>query len=304
MPIPESQLQTWTNQGATVTAQRTHEEVSKALLSPNSPLVKRGLVLNKDYEIYLQGSYRNSTNIYGDSDVDVVVQLNNAFERNISKLSAAEQTAYKSSVVDAKYGWRDFRADVLLALQLHYGPRNVIEGNKCINCRKEYLLEADVVPCILFRDYKSFGRGANDYVEGMKFYTLRENRPVVNYPKQHINNGAGKNSLANGEYKPSIRMFKNARNYLKGKHMVTDGMAPSYFIEGLMFNVPPALFTSNRQKTYEGVVTWLSQVRYDEFLCQNGQVLLFGTTPEQWNQDDARRMVAAWKVLWDRWGMF
>ena len=26
-----------------------------------------------DYEIFLQGSYRNVTNIYGDSDIDVVL---------------------------------------------------------------------------------------------------------------------------------------------------------------------------------------------------------------------------------------
>src|SRR5437870_11381300 len=80
MPIPESQLETWTHQGATTTAKSTHETIRRALAADSSP------IKDKDFEIYLQGSYKNDTNIRGDSDVDVVVQLNSTFDPSLSSL--------------------------------------------------------------------------------------------------------------------------------------------------------------------------------------------------------------------------
>ncbi|GIW59194.1 MAG: nucleotidyltransferase [Patescibacteria group bacterium] len=235
----------------------------------------------------------------------MIVQLSQTFYHDISKLSQGEVASFKSRYPDATYSWWEFRADVLGALQLHYGSQNVSEGNKCINCRKEYLLEADVVPCANYRSYQSLSPYTGEsYVEGMTFWTRRELRQVINYPKQHISNGARKNEEARGEYKASIRMFKNARNYLIDKKLVPDGIAPSYFIEGLLYNVPAQLFGSNRQRTYEGVVGWLLNANRDGFICQNGQVALFGSTPEQWNKEDALTMIAAWQVLWNKWGSF
>ena len=33
----------------------------------------------KDFKIFLQGSYKNDTNVYGDSDVDVVIRLDEIY---------------------------------------------------------------------------------------------------------------------------------------------------------------------------------------------------------------------------------
>ena len=78
MPIPESQLKTWSHRGAVRTAKQTHESIRKALEAYNWPS-------EAQYEVYLQGSYKNYTNIRGDSDVDVVVQLNSTFSHNLSE---------------------------------------------------------------------------------------------------------------------------------------------------------------------------------------------------------------------------
>jgi tRNA nucleotidyltransferase (CCA-adding enzyme) len=67
MPIPFSRLNTWSNQGATTTSSTAYNSVRTALLKSTSPLANRGV------DIFLQGSYANATNIYGDSDIDVVV---------------------------------------------------------------------------------------------------------------------------------------------------------------------------------------------------------------------------------------
>ena len=64
MPIPESQLETWSHQGATVTSAATHRSIRAALDAHDWPDAMR---LNP----YLQGSYANATNIRGNSDVDL-----------------------------------------------------------------------------------------------------------------------------------------------------------------------------------------------------------------------------------------
>ena len=95
MPIPESQLKTWAHQGAVATAKATHESIRNALTASASP------IQDKNFEIYLQGSYKNSTNIRGNSDVDIVVQLTSTFQRDLSALSAPEIALYPASYDNA-----------------------------------------------------------------------------------------------------------------------------------------------------------------------------------------------------------
>jgi|ERR1035437_324830 hypothetical protein len=60
MSIPQSQLETWSNPGALATSADAYQRVRNVLLAAGSP------VANGNADIYLQGSYANSTNIYGD----------------------------------------------------------------------------------------------------------------------------------------------------------------------------------------------------------------------------------------------
>ena len=108
MGIPESQLETWSRQGATTTAVSTHESIRKALSADTS------LITYQDYDSYLQGSYRNSTNIRGDSDVDVVVQLNSVFNSNVSALTADEISAYNRTY--------SARATLSMNLEVTFSP--------------------------------------------------------------------------------------------------------------------------------------------------------------------------------------
>lgn len=69
MGIPEPQLDTWSHQGSVAQSSATYATVKNALEDPGAPYAY------KSYEVYLQGSYGNDTNIYSESDVDVVIQL-------------------------------------------------------------------------------------------------------------------------------------------------------------------------------------------------------------------------------------
>jgi tRNA nucleotidyltransferase (CCA-adding enzyme) len=90
MVLSEAQLQTWSNKGALTTSINAHESIRNALLSDNSP------IKGKNMDFYLQGSYKNDTNVRGDSDVDVVIQLKDPFYRDISQLTTEQQSLYQS----------------------------------------------------------------------------------------------------------------------------------------------------------------------------------------------------------------
>ena len=80
MAISESQLETWSGQGAVTTFASTYATIKTALRDIMAPYN------GKAYDIFLQGSYGNDTNIYADSDVDVVVRLSSTYYYDTSDL--------------------------------------------------------------------------------------------------------------------------------------------------------------------------------------------------------------------------
>ena len=197
------------------------------------------------HDFYLQGSYRNDTNLTGDSDVDVVFELNSTrYLGGYPGLSIFREAA--------TYSWDDFRRETLKALELGFGKKAVAQHNKSIRIQSStQRLAADVVVCATFRHHRDF----STYVDGITLFALQEGRrQIVNYPKKHFENGANKSRATGDRYKRTVRMFKNARNHLETQGRIKSGLAPSYFIECLLYNAPNWAFQSGFQETYSAVV--------------------------------------------------
>ena len=291
MPIPESQLSRWSDHGPQESSKRTHEAIRQVLDAYWWP---QGMT----YEFYLQGSYRNDTNIRGDSDVDVVLELTSAFNYDATPLSQYEQEALASSFPPAAYNWNDFRRETLKALESGFGKEMVAQGNKSIKLKADPpRLAADVVVCLTHREYNSF----NSYVEGITFWALRDKRWIVNYPNEHYKNSAAKSARTWDRYKRTVRMFKNARNHLESSGRISSDLAPSYFVECLLHNAPDSEFQYGFQGTYCSIVNWMVQSNLDGLVCQNGQQLLFGPSPEQWSVADAKAFANELVSLWNNW---
>jgi len=255
MGIPEQQLERWTTLGAQDGSRDTYASIKYAL-SSSSSVIKTG-----DYDIYLQGSYPNSTNIRGDSDVDVVLQLNATMFSDTSSLTVLEKQLYEGAVSPASYYWADFRQDVLCSLKNYYGTNQISDGKKSIKIKANTnRLAADVVPCIQFRKYKKFlGPHDEEFVEGITFWSNEYPfQQIINYPKVHIDNGAAKNKRANQYYKRTVRMFKNARNALIDKGWITSKTAPSYFLECLIYNAADSHFSTSLESTFIDVLSDLA----------------------------------------------
>lgn len=283
MSISESQLETWAKQGSISRAKSTADSVKNALnFYYDWPE-------NIEFQVYLQGSYKNSTNIRGDSDVDVVAQFNSTFHNNL-----LDHQKEFLGLTTAPYQWEAYRADVLKALISYYGADQIAEGNKTLKVKAaSNRLPADVIACVQYRKYNSVSH--YDYVEGICFWTRDESRQIINYPKIHYRNGVSKHENTNEWYKPVVRMFKNMRN-----HFPNDN-TPSYFLECLIYNVPDSKFGKSYQDSFIEIIRWLMQCDdqiMSEFVCQNEQQKLFGDSPEQWNVPQAREFIKNAISLW------
>ena len=249
-------------------------------------------------DFYLQGSYRNDTNIRGDSDVDVVLEMTSTVKYDTSSLSQYEQGLVSASFQPASYDWNDFRRETLKALEAGFGSSMVGQGNKSIKLKADPpRLAADVVVCMQHRRYTSY----SSYVEGITSWALRDELWIVNYPKEHYKNGAGKSARTWDRYKRTVRMFKNARNRLVSTGRISADLAPSYFVECLIYNAPDAAFHPSFQETYCSIVNWVVESVLDRLVCQNGQQWLFGSSPEQWSVVDAKTFANHLVSLWNEW---
>ena len=190
------------------------------------------------------------------------------------------------------------------ALTNYYGADLVDDTRgKCIAVSAHgNLLAADVVPAVEYRKYDQLVVEAS----GMTFWTRRGNHQVINYPKIHKANGTTKNAQTNERYKPSVRMFKNARNKITGANQA-DGTNrfPSYFTECLLYNVPNVTFRRSPADTYVSVVKALDTMRTNGTLStrltQSERESLFGGGRMQWRLDEASALIDGLIDLWNNW---
>jgi hypothetical protein len=296
MAIPESQLTTWSRQGATDSASALYERIRDALQSDV-------VLAPRNFDVFLQGSYRNSTNIRGDSDVDVVVRLNDTYMPEYGALDAYTRSVVEGRSSSATYTLTDFRRDVSNAIRGAFPSHNITEGGKSIKIpRTSNNIPADVVPCLEYRLYlpPQTLLGDPSYVKGIWLWDVQRGHAVTSYPKQSYDNGVTKHGRTNQWYKPTVRIFKNARGWMEDNGLIQSGTASSHAIECLLYNVPDQQFGSSYVDTFVNVVNWLNGADLTNFVCQNGIQRLFD--PGRWTTQNARTYIGALIQMWNQWG--
>ncbi len=293
MPIPESQLETWSHQGSITQSSNTYNAIKNVLKDSDTPYA------DKNFKVFLQGSYGNDTNIYAESDVDIVIRLHNCLHSDLELLSDGEKSAYKQAFSYATYTHTDFKQDVLSVLEEQYGSA-VKTGDKAIAIDASgSRRKSDVIVATQFRRYFRF-RSASDsrYVEGICFFNAAGER-IVNYPKQHSENLTAKHQASSKWLKPMARVFKNMRNRLVESGLIEAGIAPSYYIEGLLYNVPNEKFTTSYQDCVVNILEWyLQDAAKRDLVCANKQCYLLR---DGWPQTDCDAFVKMLVDLWNQW---
>lgn len=136
MAIPESQLETWSHQGSVTQSSNTYQSIRRALLSADSTYA------NNQFSVFLQGSYGNDTNIYAESDVDVVIRLESIYRGDTSKLTPEELQLCDSQTSSATYAFASFKGAVISHLQSWFGARAITVGSKAIKIAADSTVEA------------------------------------------------------------------------------------------------------------------------------------------------------------------
>lgn len=296
MGIPEPQLSTWSHQGSITQSSSTYATVKAALESSDAGYSA------KKFRVFLQGSYGNDTNIYSESDVDVVIVIDSMFRHDLSSLGEEQKAAFKATHSDATYKYLDFKKDVLDALKKRFGT-DVDPGEKAITIKANgNRRKADVLIAMQYRRYHHYQSIANQsYDAGICFYT-KSGSLIANYPKQHSENCTRKHQATNSWFKPMARIFKNMRSKLVSDGAIGEGAAPSYYLEGLLYNVPVENFGGNYSDSFVNCINWLMQADRSKFVCANEQYyLLWPDSRTSWTAEDCEEFLAAAVVLWNEW---
>lgn len=293
MAIPESQLETWSHHGSITQSAATYASVRRALEDPDAPHAGR------DFDVFLQGSYCNDTNIYAESDVDIVICLNSCFFYDLSALDAQNQTEVSSGWSAPQYSYESFRTDVFKALQKRFGELS--RGNKAINIPADgNRRSADVVVAAEFRQYEP-GHQTLLFEQGIAFFSS-DGKRIANYPKQHSDACTRKQGATKGLFKPMVRILKNLRNHLIDDGSLAEGSAPSYFIEGLLYNAPPDKFDGSYGETFVECVNWISHADLTQFVCPNGMHYLYRDgAVDSWPCKDCSNFIDRVAGAWSGW---
>lgn len=287
----------WSHQGSITQSSNTYNTIKNVLEASTTPYS------GKNFKVFLQGSYGNDTNIYAESDVDIVIRLDDCLQSDLTRLTDEEKAAYKSAFSDATYTHVDFNQDVLSTLTKQYGSA-VTAGDKAIAIDASgSRRKADVIVAIQFRRYFKFRSSSNsEYVEGICFWNGKGER-IANYPQQHSANLTSKHQASSEWMKPMVRVLKNMRSRMVDDGLIKAGVAPSYYIEGLLYNVPNNKLTSSYGDCVVNTLNWYRQeAKKVDLVCSNEQYyLLRDGSHTCWPQANCDAFVEAAVELWNEW---
>jgi hypothetical protein len=293
MAISESQLETWSHQGSIQQSSSTYQTVRTALLDAKANYA------GKNFEVFLQGSYGNDTNIYAESDVDTVIRLDSIMNSDVSALPPEQQQAYHSAYGNATYTFAEFKAAVVTRLTIAFGKDYITAGNKAIRIKANgSRRSADVVACYQHRRYIRFiSMDDQEYDQGVIFPTTSSGT-IINYPKQHSENCTEKHQATNSWFKPTVRILKNMRSKLVDDGKIAKDTAPSYYVEGILWNVPNENFGSSYVDTFCKCVNWLMQTDRSKLKCAHEHHALLGTGNVHWPSANCDKFLNAVIQLW------
>lgn len=300
MAIGEQQLQTWTGIGSIQQSSATYHSIKNVIEHKDAPYASRNV------DSFLQGSYCNDTNIVGDSDVDIVLRTKAIFHYSIDALPILQQAEFKRVHPNAEYKLNDFRKEAVSWLGAQFGgdldvtsSKKVLKVTASGNRRSADILL--VAPHKTYQWYQSERPEDQSFVEGVLFITS-DGTPTVNYPKQHSDNMTGKHQASNEWLKPTVRIYKNMRNRMVDIGYIRPGVAPSYFLEGLLSNVPADRFGKNWVTTVENTFTWIDGNIPAEYACANGvHPLIRDNIGTSWPVQGYIDWLSGMKRLWSNW---
>ncbi len=246
---------------------RTEDEIRTALADYEA-------LPNAVIRVFVQGSYKNRTNVRLLSDVDVAVEYQEGESAPTAYPTIATTTkigsAKELSDVDlglsdgGRFNSAEYKDHVEAAMVDAFGVDKIERGDKAIRIKPgSTTLPADVVPCFPHRRYDS----ALDVHRGIRIFPDK-GFAIENYPQQHYDNGVAKNTRTSRRFKRMVRAFKRMSYYLNDKDGTT--LVPSFTIESMVYNVPDTYFgTTSYLDNFKSIAEYLWFQTYDQDRCND-----------------------------------
>lgn len=296
MAISEDQLDTWSRQGAVAQSRDTYASVKSALEDEQAPYAGR------TYSVFLQGSYGNDTNIWADSDVDVVMMLEGIHYFDLARLSTEDRAAYDRDRSAADYDFPKFKRDVVAQLVRRFGDQVKPERKAIFIPGSGNRRDCDVLACVEIRRYIRYRSAADNlFHKGICFWTA-DGVQIVNFPKQHSDSCTAKHQATDGWFKPVVRIVKNMRNAMVDAGYLAEGVAPSYFLEGMLYNVPNENFGTRYEDTVVRALNWVINCDRTRLVCANElNPLCDPASPVAWRAEQLQAFLDAAVRYWNDW---
>ena len=92
------------------------------------------------------------------------------------------------------------------------------------------------------------------------------------------------------------------RGRLVDNGAIAAGIAPSYFLEGLLYNVPDDKFGNSYVDTFVAAVNWIYEAKRDDFVCASRQhYLVRDSAATSWPVANCAVFLDAVVRLWKDW---
>lgn len=252
MNISEEQLAQWAKPPS-----ETEEDKCQNALSQITEAIREKF--GNDVSVFLQGSYKNRTNVRLDSDVDIIVRHDDYYFPEVSWMSESDKQKFWANFISSTYTFTQFKNDIQTLLEDKFGTGMIERKNKCIKVEgNSQRVNADIVPCFV---HKRFKAPTIIEVEGIEFIT-DAGINISSFPEQHYDNGVRKNDNTSRMYKSVVRILKNVRNDLVDQKIIVLETMPSFFLECLTWNVLPNIHF--QKDTYTAATRAIVATIYNE----------------------------------------
>jgi len=278
-------------------SQSETEKCENAVRAVRSAINSCAKLKSRNVRVIPQGSYRNRTNVRGESDVDVgVVCYDSFFPTYPAGTNAA---TFNNS--DASYSYPEFKNDVESALVDHFGKPAVHRGNKAFDIHENtYRVDADVAAFFEHRRYRPDG----SFLSGAELRPDNEKScRIINWPEQHYANGNEKNDATRRSYRGVARILKNIRTQLGEQNLISPECVTGFLCECLAWNTPNELMTHpTYTQDLRATLLHLFEATKDDAACKEwGEVselkYLFRTS-QRWSRSQANEFVVrAWQYI-------
>jgi hypothetical protein len=217
----------------------------------------------------------------------------------VSALPLEQLAAFQQAFSNATYTFAEFKAGVVTRLTTAFGKDDVTPGNKATKIKANgSRRSADVVACYQYRRYIRFiSQNDQEYEQGVIFPTTSSGT-IINYPKQHSENCTAKHQATNSWFKPTVRILKNMRSKLVDAGKIAKDTAPSYYIEGMLWNVPNDKFGISYVETFCNCINWLCQTDRSKLKCGHEQHTILGNSNVQWPSANCDKFLNAVIQMW------